>query len=86
MSKPLIDENGEVRELTEEDFKRMRPMRELHSDMPKRVRGPQNTPTKVPVSIRLSPKVVDYFKATGKGWQSRMDTILQDYVSSHEGK
>jgi uncharacterized protein (DUF4415 family) len=39
-------------------------------------RGPQRTPTKVPVSIRLSPVVVRYFKAKGPGWQSRIDEIL----------
>jgi hypothetical protein len=30
-----------------------------------RVRGPQRSPTKVPVYIRLSPEVVEYFKAQG---------------------
>ena len=38
---------------------------------------------KTPISIRLSSDVVDYFKATGKGWQTRMDEVLQDYVSKH---
>jgi uncharacterized protein (DUF4415 family) len=40
-------------------------------------RGPQKTPTKVPVSIRLSPNVVRYFKAGGPGWQARIDEVLQ---------
>ena len=56
MSTPLADKDGEVRELTEEDFKRVTPTRELHPDIPKRVRGPQIAPTKVPVSIRLTPE------------------------------
>ena len=38
---------------------------------------------KKPVSIRLSPEVVDYFKGTGKGWQTRMDEVLKDYVAHH---
>jgi uncharacterized protein (DUF4415 family) len=40
-------------------------------------RGPQKTPTKIPVSIRLSPEVVKHFKAKGPGWQSRIDDALR---------
>lgn len=49
----------------------------------KRDRGPQNTPIKQLISIRLSPEVVDYFKSTGKGWQTRMDKVLLDYIKTH---
>ncbi|WP_454619252.1 BrnA antitoxin family protein [Bradyrhizobium cenepequi] len=42
-----------------------------------RKRGPQKTPTKIPVSIRLSPEVVKHFKAKGPGWQSRIDAALR---------
>ena len=37
---------------------------------------------KLPVSIRLSPEVVAYFKATGKGWQTRLDEVLREYVEA----
>lgn len=47
-------------------------------------RGPQKTPLKQPVSIRLSPEVVDYFKAGGSGWQTRIDAVLREYVASHQ--
>ncbi|MBR0931369.1 BrnA antitoxin family protein [Bradyrhizobium diazoefficiens] len=43
-------------------------------------RGPQKTPTKIPVSIRLSPEVVKHFKSTGPGWQSRIDTALRRMI------
>ena len=33
------------------------------------------------VSVRYSPEVLEYFKSTGVGWQSRMDSVLKDYVS-----
>jgi uncharacterized protein (DUF4415 family) len=39
-------------------------------------RGPQKAPTKKLVSIRLSPEVIEHFKATGPGWQTRIDTTL----------
>nr|WP_210278083.1 BrnA antitoxin family protein [Phyllobacterium myrsinacearum] len=33
--------------------------------------------TKTPVSIRLSPDVLDYFRSGGPGWQSRIDEVLR---------
>jgi uncharacterized protein (DUF4415 family) len=38
--------------------------------------------TKQPISIRLSPEVLEYFKATGPGWQTRIDQVLREYVES----
>jgi len=46
-------------------------------------RGPQKNPTKVPVTVRYSPEVVEYFKATGEGWQTRMNDALREYVEQH---
>ena len=39
--------------------------------------GPQKAPTKVAVSIRLSPEVISHFKAKGPGWQSKIDEALR---------
>ncbi len=44
-------------------------------------RGPQQTPTKQLVSIRYSPEVLHYFKATGAGWQTRMNDALLEWVN-----
>jgi uncharacterized protein (DUF4415 family) len=46
-------------------------------------RGPQHSPTKQLVSVRYSPDVLAYFKATGAGWQTRMNEALQEWVASH---
>ena len=46
-------------------------------------RGPQVAPTKQLVSVRYSPEVLAYFKASGAGWQSRMDDALKQWVSGH---
>ncbi len=43
-------------------------------------RGPQKDPTKVALTVRYSPEVVAFFKATGEGWQTRMNDVLRDYV------
>jgi uncharacterized protein (DUF4415 family) len=46
-------------------------------------RGPQKAPLKERVSLRLSPEVVGYFKASGSGWQTRLDQALKQYVIEH---
>jgi uncharacterized protein (DUF4415 family) len=40
-------------------------------------RGKQKSATKQLVSLRLSPAVLEYFKATGPGWQTRIDEVLK---------
>jgi uncharacterized protein (DUF4415 family) len=44
---------------------------------------PKSPHRKLLVSVRYSPEVVSFFKATGDGWQSRMDSVLRDYVARH---
>ncbi|MBT4267804.1 MAG: BrnA antitoxin family protein [Deltaproteobacteria bacterium] len=36
----------------------------------------------MPVTIRLAPDVVTHFKSQGKGWQTRINQVLQEYVES----
>ena len=43
-------------------------------------RGPQKAPTKKLVSLRLSSSVVDHFRATGPGWQTRIDRTLLNAI------
>ncbi|MDR3671062.1 MAG: BrnA antitoxin family protein [Holophaga sp.] len=85
----LIDD--ESPELTAEDFARMRPMREVFPELIEaqqrgelRVRGPQKAPTKERVALRLSPEVVEYFRGTGAGWQTRMDQALLEAVHRYK--
>ncbi len=40
----------------------------------------QKAPTKKLVSLRLSPEVIDHFKATGRGWQTRIDGALREAI------
>ncbi|HEX8543291.1 MAG TPA: BrnA antitoxin family protein [Pseudomonas sp.] len=47
-------------------------------------RGPQKAPVKELVTLRLSPDVVDYFKAGGSGWQTRLNQALKDYIHEHQ--
>lgn len=66
--------------LTAEDFARMRPSAEVAPEFvakARRARGPQKAPTKEKVAIRLSPDVLAHFRATGEGWQVRIDEALR---------
>jgi uncharacterized protein (DUF4415 family) len=78
MSKPNDDPDNP--EWTSADFARARPASELPEELRAffpRTRGIQKAPTKIPVSLRLSAEVVEHFRATGPGWQSRIDEILK---------
>lgn len=48
-----------------------------------RTRGPNKRPIKEQVAIRYSPDVLAYFRATGAGWQTRMDAALREWVKAH---
>ena len=85
---PLTDKDGEVRELTAADLRRFKPAAEvlpaeLLKVMGVRPRGPQKAPTKQATTIRLSPDVMAAFKATGTGWQTRIDAALKDWLRTH---
>lgn len=86
--KLLTNKKGEVRELQAEDFKHFRLASEvlsatLQNKLAAHKRGPQKAPTKQRITIRLSPEVVEQFRATGEGWQRRVDTALQDWLKNH---
>ena len=40
-------------------------------------RGPQKSPLKQVISIRFDADVLEYFRATGPGWQSRMNDAMR---------
>ena len=44
---------------------------------------PKSAAPKILLSVRYSTEVVEYFRSTGEGWQSRMDGVLRDYVAQH---
>ena len=66
-------------ELTAADFRAMRPAAEVAPVLAraKRVRGPQKAATKRSVSLRLDQDVLEKFKSTGPGWQTRINDALR---------
>ncbi len=85
-SKPLTNHDGEVRELKFADLKQFRPAEALPTALQRKLgaRGPQKAPIKERVTIRLSQNVVESFRATGDGWQTRVDAALQDWLKKHK--
>ena len=84
---PLTDNEGEVRELTMKELKHFKSAeevlpQELLSALPKRGRPPAES-TKKAVNIRLSDDVLSAFKAAGKGWQTRINEALRDWLKEN---
>ena len=69
-------------EATDEQLARAKPWPEVHPDLAasiKRARGrPRVNNPKQPISLRLDPEVIEKFKATGKGWQARINDVLKN--------
>jgi uncharacterized protein (DUF4415 family) len=71
------EEYEEIPELTEEWFARGT----IHIGG-KPVRGrPKAVHPKEAVSLRLSPKVLKHFRAGGRGWQTRINAVLEAHVA-----
>ena len=75
------DEVSDNPELTDEDFAALRPAREVLPPAlfealtaTRRAQSPQLPPADT--MLRLDPRVIDHFKATGEGWQDRINAIL----------
>lgn len=62
-------DTSDIPELTEEFFKNARWV------------GPHER--KQQMTIRFDADIVDWFKAQGKGYQSRMNAVLRAYVDAH---
>jgi uncharacterized protein (DUF4415 family) len=56
----------------------------LQRTLSKPKRGPQKSPTKVLVSMRLSRDVVEGLRSTGAGWQVRADEALRAWVKREQ--
>lgn len=49
----------------------------------KKIGRPKAEVTKERITIRLSPDVLERFRATGTGWQTRVDAALRDWLKTH---
>lgn len=67
-------DDPDAKPLTPQQLKSMVPIRALRG-------RPRSENKKLLVSVRYSQEVITYFKSTGEGWQSRMDSVLRVYVN-----
>ncbi|MFB6349510.1 BrnA antitoxin family protein [Moraxella sp. ZJ142] len=44
---------------------------------------PRKDKHKISTTLRLDQKVIDYFKADGKGYQTRINQALLEYIAAH---
>lgn len=77
----IDDENPEW---TDEMSRASVRLADLPASLQAKLRGrPKAAVTKERITIRLSPEVVGAFRATGDGWQTRMDGALRDWLKTH---
>ena len=76
-------------ESTDDELAQAKPMAEalpelhaaLMAEIAKRKAGrPKAAVTKQTIAIRLDPDVLEAFKATGPGWQTRMNEALREWI------
>ena len=77
------EEYQEVPQWTEEMFERA----DYYEGAKLVRRGrPRSEHPKVAISIRLSEDVLSRFRASGPGWQSRIDAALKEWLAQHPGR
>lgn len=80
----MIASDPDNPELTEEELKELRPFREVFPDLAasidRKLGRPKAENPKKAISLRLDAEVIERFKATGDGWQSRMNEALRKAV------
>ena len=65
------------------EFGRVTTPEQIVARRPGRPVGTRKAAPKVPTTIRLSPEVIEAFRAAGNGWQTRIDAALKDWLRTH---
>jgi uncharacterized protein (DUF4415 family) len=83
------DDDGEVRELNETEIASMTPFANLPKELKASLSQWKDAtvvpdPPKKVVSIALSSDVLAKFEANGKGWESKVDDALREWLEEHK--
>lgn len=78
----MIASDPDNPEWTNDDFASAKPFTEAFPEVAEKIRRnvggrPKSDNPKLPISIRLDQDVIAKFKATGPGWQSRINEVLR---------
>jgi len=68
-------DDPDARPLTDEEWERVKPFVRIGA---RPVGRPKVETPKPKVTVRLSPDVLAHLRATGRGWQTRMDAVLRE--------
>lgn len=92
---PSDDEDAEITQqaiedgtnLTDAELAQLKPFEQ--ADLPESfkniVRGrPKKSNPKISTTVRLDEDVITFFKAKGKGWQTRLNEALRSYMLTHK--
>jgi len=81
---PVADEDNPATGAADwENAVTSRSLPELRRKLAARRRGAGRAPSKVPTTIRFDPEVLAALKATGKGWQTRVNEAMREWAKSH---
>ena len=85
---PLPDDDGEVRGLTADDIKAMRPIAEIDPDMPAAMKAMRNKGgrpkvenPRAQIAFRWDRELVATIKATGQGYNARVEKVLREAIA-----
>ena len=85
MPRPLVDKDGEVRPLKAEDMRLFKPIAEVDPGMVEamkeyrlKVGRPKAAAPKTHIGFRLSQDVVASIKASGRGYNARVEQALRE--------
>lgn len=87
------DEVSDAPEATDEELAQARPFAEVFPDLAakfqveieKRKAGrPKAESPRKTISLRVDPAVLEAFKATGPGWQTRMHDALREWIDKNK--
>jgi uncharacterized protein (DUF4415 family) len=77
----MIASDPDAEEVTDEEIANARPFAEVFPELAEKFRRTAGRPkapqTKKAVSIRLDVDVLEKFRATGPGWQTRINEVLK---------
>lgn len=82
---PVLDANGEVGDLSQCDSTLFKPFSDLPASLQAKLGAfsQQTATAQVTTTVRFDADVLTAFKATGSGWQTRMNEALKEWLREH---
>ncbi len=87
VSEAVVSSAPENPEISEAEFAKMKPAHEIAPHLierHRRTRGPQKAPTKVQMTMRIDADILEYYKASGARWQTRINDALRKSMPANK--